>query len=98
PTCPWSSGNTIPNRLGEFREIRESNERIGIVADARPAGTPGATGVECIRPREGALGLWPAAGGGRVWGGGGGGEKKGLFFFVRFPRFGENRKGGGPLA
>jgi len=32
--------------LGEFREIRESNERTGIAAYGHPAGAPGATGVE----------------------------------------------------
>ena len=31
-----SSGDTIPNRLGEFREIRESNERVGIAAYGHP--------------------------------------------------------------
>jgi len=41
-----------PDRLGEFREIRESNERISIAAYGHPAGTPGATGVERLRPRE----------------------------------------------
>src|SRR5208337_3146378 len=38
-----SSGDTIPNCLGEFREIRESKERTGIAAYGHPAGTPGAT-------------------------------------------------------
>src|SRR5271157_1878416 len=41
-----SSGDPITNRLGEFREIRESNERTGIAAHGHPAGTPGAPGVE----------------------------------------------------
>ncbi len=46
---PGSSGDTIPNCLGEFREIRE---RRGIAVDGHPAGAPGATGVERLRPRE----------------------------------------------
>ena len=41
-----SSGDTIPNCLGEFREIRESKQRTGIAPYGHPAGTPGATGVE----------------------------------------------------
>ena len=33
-----SSGDTIPDRLGEFLEIRESKERIGIASEGiRPA-------------------------------------------------------------
>jgi len=48
----WSSADTIPNCLGEFREIRESKQRTGIAADGHPAGAPGATGVERLRPRE----------------------------------------------
>jgi len=32
PTAVGSSGDTIPNRLGEFREIRESKERTGVAA------------------------------------------------------------------
>ena len=55
----WSesqnSGDTIPNLLGEFREIRESIERIGIAAYGHPAGRLGATGVERLRPRENGL-------------------------------------------
>ena len=47
-----SSGDTIPERLGEFREIRECNERIGIAAYGHPPGRPGTTGVERLRPRE----------------------------------------------
>jgi len=35
--------------LGELGEIRE---RTGIAADGHPAGAPGATGVERLRPRE----------------------------------------------
>ena len=46
-----SSGDTIPERLGEFREIRESNEKIGIAAYGHPPGRPGTTGVERLRPR-----------------------------------------------
>ncbi len=38
-----SSGDTIPNCLGEFREIKE---RTGIAAYGHPAGTPEQTGVE----------------------------------------------------
>ena len=38
--------DTIPNCLGEFREIRESKQRTGIAPYGHPAGTPGATGVE----------------------------------------------------
>ena len=38
-----SSGDTIPNCLGEFREIKE---RTGIVTFGHPAGTPEQTGVE----------------------------------------------------
>jgi len=49
--------DTTPDRLGEFREIRESNERISVAAYSQPAGTPGATGVERLRPREGGLRL-----------------------------------------
>jgi len=41
-----SSGDTIPNCWGEFREIRKRKEKRGIAADGRPAGMPGATGVE----------------------------------------------------
>ena len=41
-----SSGDTIPNCLGEFREIRESKQGIGITPYGHPAGTPGATGVD----------------------------------------------------
>src|SRR5271157_4403009 len=55
-----SSGDTILNRLGEFREIRESNERTGIAAHGHPAGTPGAPGVERLRPNED--GLWSDGG------------------------------------
>ena len=40
------SGDTIPNFLGEFREIRESKQRTGIAPYGHPAGTLGATGVE----------------------------------------------------
>ena len=50
--CGGSSGDTIPNCLGEFREIRESNREQALRADGHPAGTPGATGVERLRPRE----------------------------------------------
>ena len=45
-----SSGDTIPNRLGEFRETRKSNERIGIAAYGHSGGKPGATGVERRQP------------------------------------------------
>ncbi len=48
----WSSGDTLPNCLGEFREIRESNGRTGIAADVHQAGTPRAAGVEHLQPRE----------------------------------------------
>ena len=41
-----------PNCLGELGEIRE---RTGIAADGHPAGAPGATGVERLRPRENGL-------------------------------------------
>ncbi|MGA2706686.1 MAG: hypothetical protein ABSH35_37225, partial [Isosphaeraceae bacterium] len=44
--------DTMPDRWGEFREIRRSNEGIGIAAYGHPAGGPGATGVERLRPRE----------------------------------------------
>jgi hypothetical protein len=47
-----SSGDTIPNCLGEFREIRESKQRTGMAPYGHPAGTPGATGVQRLRPRE----------------------------------------------
>ena len=47
-----SSGDTIPNRWAEFREIRESKQRIGIAAYGHPAGRPRATGVERLRSRE----------------------------------------------
>ncbi len=47
-----SSGDTIPNCLGKFQEIRESKQRTGIAPYGHPAGTPGATGVERLRPRE----------------------------------------------
>ncbi len=50
-----SSGDTIPNYLGEFREIRESNERAGIASDGHQTGRPGAPGVERLRPRENGL-------------------------------------------
>ena len=40
---PGSSGDTIPNCLGEFWEI---NERTGIAAYGHPAGTPEQAGVE----------------------------------------------------
>src|SRR5208337_3672291 len=60
PVDSLSSGNTITNRLGEFREIRESNERTGIAAHGHPAGTPGAPGVERLRPNED--GLWSDGG------------------------------------
>src|SRR5208283_3456938 len=58
-----SSGDTIPNCWGEFREIRKSKERRGIAAYGHPAGTPGATGVERLRPRENCQRL-----GGGEWG------------------------------
>src|SRR5271157_420247 len=62
PGTPESSGDTIPNRLGEFRGIRESNERIDIAAYGHPAGRPGATGVE--RPgHERMANGWAAASG-----------------------------------
>ncbi len=38
-----SSGDTIPNCLGKFREIKE---RTGITAYGHPAGTPEQTGVK----------------------------------------------------
>jgi hypothetical protein len=40
-----SSGDTTPNCLGEFREIKE---KTGIAADGHRAGTPEQTGVECL--------------------------------------------------
>src|SRR5271157_2670153 len=46
-----SSADTIPNCWGESREIRESNERIVIVAYGHLAATPGVPGVERLRPR-----------------------------------------------
>src|SRR5271157_2183306 len=46
-----SCGDTIPDRLGDFREIRESNERIVIVAYGHLPGTPGATGLERLVTR-----------------------------------------------
>ena len=49
PAVIPSSGDTIPNCLGELGEIRE---RTGIAADGHPAGAPGATGVERLRPQE----------------------------------------------
>jgi hypothetical protein len=55
-----SFGDTIPNCLGELGEIRE---RTGIAADDHPAGAPGATGVERLRPRENVQRL-----GGGEWG------------------------------
>ena len=58
-----SSGDTIPNCWGEFREIRKSKERRGIAASGHPAGTPGPTGVERLRPRENGQRL-----GGGEWG------------------------------
>src|SRR5208283_5091486 len=66
---PWefrggSSGDTIPNCLGEFREIRESEQRTGIAPYGQPAGTLGATGVERLRPRENGQ-----RSGGGEWGG-----------------------------
>jgi len=36
----------------EGEETTGDNERAGIAADGHPAGTPGATGVERLRPRE----------------------------------------------
>jgi len=39
---------------------KKDKKRAGIAADAHPAGTPGATGVERLRPREN----------GQRWGGG----------------------------
>src|SRR5271157_5750204 len=36
----WSSGDTIPNCVGEFREIRESKQRTGIAPYGHPAGAP----------------------------------------------------------
>ena len=48
-----SSGDTIPNCLGELGEIRGAG-RTGIAADGHPAGTPGATDVERLLPRENA--------------------------------------------
>ena len=42
-----SSGDTIPNRLGEFREIKE---RTGIAAYGHSAGTSEQTGVERLHP------------------------------------------------
>src|SRR5271157_3094008 len=62
-SMPLSSGDTIPNCLGEFREIRESKQRAGIALYGHPAGTPGATGVERLRPRENVQRL-----GGSEWG------------------------------
>ena len=64
------SGDTIPDCLGELREIKESNERAGIAADVHQAGTPRAAGVERLRPREN---------GQRV----SGGEWRGTNYFVR---------------
>src|SRR5271166_3372892 len=46
------SEDTIPNCLGELREIRESNGRAGIAADVHQADTPRVAGVERLRPRE----------------------------------------------
>jgi len=56
--------DTMPDRLGEFRGIRESNERIGIAAYGHPAGTLGARGVGRLRPRVSGQQL-----GGGEWGG-----------------------------
>src|SRR5271157_5629629 len=47
-----SSGDTIPNCLGEFRQITENNERASSAVDVDQAGTPRAAGVERLRPRE----------------------------------------------
>ena len=47
--------DTTPDRLGEFREIKESDEKTGIAAYGHPAGRLGATGVERLRPRENGL-------------------------------------------
>src|SRR5271157_3881185 len=47
-----SSGDTIPNCLGELAEIRDSKERTGIAADGHRASTRGVTGVERLRPQE----------------------------------------------
>src|SRR5271157_4748976 len=52
--------DTTPDRLGEFRGIRESNERISVAAYSHPAGTSGAPGVERLRPR--ANGRWSGGG------------------------------------
>ena len=48
-------GDTTPDSLGEFRGIRESNEREITAAYGHPEGRPGATGVERLRPRENGL-------------------------------------------
>ena len=47
PEFRRSSGDTIPNCLGELGEIRE---RTGIASDGHPAGTSGPLGVERLRP------------------------------------------------
>ena len=47
-----SSGDTVPNFWGEFREIRESKQRTGIAADVHRAGTPRVAGVERLLPRK----------------------------------------------
>src|SRR5208337_1104440 len=60
-----SSGDTIPNCLGEFREIRENKQRTGIALYGHPAGTPGAAGVERLRPRGSGPGLGGGEGGGQ---------------------------------
>ena len=44
-----SSGDTIPNCLGEFREIKE---RTGIAAYGHPAGTSEPLGLSALATRE----------------------------------------------
>ncbi len=56
--------DTMPDRLGEFRGIRESNERISMAAYSHPAVTSGALGVERLRTRANGQ-----RSGGGEWGG-----------------------------
>ncbi len=81
-----SSGDTIPDCLDEFREIRESKQRIGIAADGHPAGSSGAGGIERSGHERTVNGCATATG------------KKGIVFSTEIAWFGGILNRDGPLV
>jgi len=61
----------LPHGIRHQVDLTERKERAGIAVDGHPAGTPQATGVERLRPRDRPCSFppWPrmAAGSDRFW-------------------------------